>query len=77
MGTRQQHLSRSSDSYHHAEPANVYAGNQALEFALPAQSEELSNAVQKALTTELDATTSASITPRSATTTVTTFRLAR
>ena len=37
------------------EPANVYAGDQALEFTLPAQDEELSNAVQKVLTTELDA----------------------
>ncbi len=34
--------------------ANVKAGKQALEFALPQQNVELSNAVQKILTTELD-----------------------
>jgi hypothetical protein len=35
--------------------ANVWAGQQALEFTLPQQTTELSNAVQKILTTELDA----------------------
>ena len=37
------------------EPDNVYAGNQSVEFTLPQQNTELSNAVQKILTTELDA----------------------
>ena len=37
------------------ESGNVYAGNQAVEFTLPQQDQELSNAVQKVLTTELDA----------------------
>lgn len=36
------------------EPANVYAGSQSLEFNLPQQTSELSNSVQKILTTELD-----------------------
>lgn len=36
------------------EPANVFAGNQSVEFTIPAQNQELSNAVQKVLTTELD-----------------------
>jgi hypothetical protein len=37
------------------EAGNVFAGKQAVEFTLPAQDKELSNAVQKVLTTELDA----------------------
>jgi hypothetical protein len=37
------------------ESGNVYAGNQALEFTMPQGDTELSNAVQKVLTTELDA----------------------
>lgn len=37
------------------ESGNVYAGKQAVEFTLPQQAQELSNAVQKVLTTELDA----------------------
>ena len=37
------------------EPANVRAGARALELTLPQQGTELSNAVQKILTTELDA----------------------
>jgi hypothetical protein len=36
------------------EPANVKAGAKSLEFSLPQQDQELSNAVQKILTTELD-----------------------
>lgn len=36
------------------ESQNVYAGAKALEFTLPQQNNELSNAVQKVLTTELD-----------------------
>jgi hypothetical protein len=36
------------------DPANVKAGAKALEFSLPQQGTELSNAVQKILTTELD-----------------------
>ena len=36
------------------EPGNVFFGEQSLEFTLPASSEELSNAVQKVLTDELD-----------------------
>src|SRR6185503_15417552 len=36
------------------ETANVFAGSQALEFTLPQQNDELSNGVQKILTTELD-----------------------
>jgi hypothetical protein len=35
-------------------PANVKAGRQSLEFTLPQQTAELSNGVQKILTTELD-----------------------
>jgi hypothetical protein len=37
------------------EPENVHAGKQAVEFTLPQQTTELSNAVQKVLTNELDA----------------------
>jgi len=37
------------------ESGNFYAGKQAVEFTLPQQNSELSNAVQKVLTTELDA----------------------
>ena len=37
------------------ESGNVYAGHQALEFTMPQGDTELSNAVQKVLTTELDA----------------------
>jgi hypothetical protein len=37
------------------ESDNVYAGKQALEFTLPQMTNELSNAVQKVLTNELDA----------------------
>ncbi len=37
------------------EAGNFYAGKQAVEFTLPQQDQELSNAVQKILTTELDA----------------------
>lgn len=36
------------------EPGLFHAGKQAVEFTLPKQSQELSNAVQKILTTELD-----------------------
>src|SRR5204862_6947504 len=36
------------------EAANVKAGKKALEFDLPQQNQELSNGVQKILTTELD-----------------------
>ena len=36
------------------EPDNVYAGSQSLEFTVPQQNEELSNAVQKVLTDEQD-----------------------
>lgn len=36
------------------ESGNFYAGKQAVEFTLPKQDQELSNAVQKILTTELD-----------------------
>jgi hypothetical protein len=36
------------------DPANVWAGRQALEFTLPQQTAELSNGVQKILTNELD-----------------------
>ncbi len=36
------------------DPANVKAGSKALEFNLPQQAQELSNGVQKILTTELD-----------------------
>jgi hypothetical protein len=36
------------------DPANVKAGQKALEFTLPQQTAELSNGVQKILTTELD-----------------------
>jgi hypothetical protein len=36
------------------ESANVYAGSKALEFNLPMQTSELSNGVQKILTTELE-----------------------
>jgi len=36
------------------ESANVFFGEQALEFTLPASTEEVSNAVQKVLTEELD-----------------------
>jgi hypothetical protein len=36
------------------ESGNVFAGNQALEFTLPPLTQELSNGVQKVLTTELD-----------------------
>ncbi len=35
-------------------PANVKAGKQSLEFTLPQETQELSNGVQKILTTELD-----------------------
>ncbi len=37
------------------EPDNAHAGKQAIEFTLPQQTTELSNAVQKVLTNELDA----------------------
>lgn len=36
------------------EPANIYAGNKALEFTVPQQNNELSNAVDKVLSQELD-----------------------
>jgi hypothetical protein len=36
------------------EPANVHAGSQALEFTIPVRDSELSNAVDKILTDELD-----------------------
>jgi hypothetical protein len=36
------------------EPGNFYAGQQAVEFTMPQSNDELSNAVQKVLTTELD-----------------------
>jgi hypothetical protein len=36
------------------ESGNVFAGKQSVEFTMPAQDQELSNAVQKILTTELD-----------------------
>src|SRR5262249_8742071 len=36
------------------EPGNFYAGKQAVEFTLPAQDQELSNAVQKIVNPELD-----------------------
>jgi len=36
------------------EAENVYSGKQAVEFTMPQQDQELSNAVQKILTTELD-----------------------
>jgi hypothetical protein len=36
------------------EPANVYFGNQALEFSVPQQNQELSNTTEKILTNELD-----------------------
>jgi hypothetical protein len=54
-------LTQRWDNYHQKtqtriaiEPDNVYAGKQALEFTLPQQDNELSNAVHKVLTKQLD-----------------------